>query len=68
MERWITFSEVTLATALSVGVGLMLEGLLFLFIFWAMKQVNLADDQACDRRAASYRQMQTGARPRLDRA
>lgn len=70
MERWITFSEVTLATALSVGVGLMLEGLLFLLIFWAMKQVNLADDAQCAARARGYRELQSACRgefPRTNR-
>lgn len=68
MERWITFSEVTLATALSVGVGLILEGLLFLLIFWAMKQVNLADDVECERRAQGYRQMHTACHGEFPRA
>lgn len=68
MERWITFSEVTLATALSVGVGLMLEGMLFLLIFWAMKKLNLEDSAECARRAEAYQQIHTACRGELPRA
>ncbi len=67
MERWITFSEVTLATALSVGVGLILEGSLFLLIFWAMKRLNLHDDTQCAERAEAYRQLNTACRGELPR-
>ena len=62
MEHLITFSEVSLAAAISVGLGLFLESLLFLLIFWAMKQVNLQDDAACQRRAAAYRAARTECR------
>ena len=68
MERLITISEVSLAAAISVGLGLFLESLLFLLIFWAMKQVNLQDTQACERRAAAYREMNTACRGELPRA